>query len=137
MAFLYCCLSLSLQSFIGQKYGPTRLPSSVPVKELDEIKTALEAEGKDTSLLDAWYQADLNIRPNLYRLQQPEKPGKLSARNLSGSGCSTQKTSLVDVSLKLQTLISQICQYFLLKKCVKLLQCKSFSNFFNKKYQCI
>ena len=43
----------------------------------------------------------------------------------SGPGCS-----------KLTKLISQICQYFLLEKCEKLLHCKSFSHFFNKKYQC-
>ena len=34
-------------------------------------------------------------------------------------------TPLVNVSLKFQMLISNICQYFLLKKCEKLLQCKS------------
>ena len=56
---------------------------------------------------------------------------------LSGPGCSKLTTSLVNDSLKFQTLISQICQYFLLKKCEKLLQCKSFSHFFNKKFQCI
>ena len=54
----------------------------------------------------------------------------------TGPGCSKLTTSLVNVSLKFQTLISEICQYFLLKKCEKLLQCKSFSHFFNKKYQC-
>ena len=54
-----------------------------------------------------------------------------------GPGCSKLTTSLVNVSLKFQTLISQICQYFLLKKCEKLLHCKSFSQFFNKKFQCI
>ena len=54
----------------------------------------------------------------------------------SGPGCSKLTTSLVNMSLKFQTLISQICQYFLLKKCEKLLQCKSFSHFVNKKYQC-
>ena len=48
-----------------------------------------------------------------------------------GPGCSKLTTSLVNVSLKFQTLISEICQYFLLKKCEKLLQCKSFSHFFN------
>ena len=31
-------------------------------------------------------------------------------------------TSLVNISLKFQTLISEISQYFLLKKCEKLLQ---------------
>ena len=52
-------------------------------------------------------------------------------------GCSKLTTSLANETLKFQTLISQICQYFLLKKCEKLLQCKSFSHFVNKKYQCI
>ena len=33
--------------------------------------------------------------------------------------------SLVNVSLKFQTLISEIRQYFLLKKCEKLLQCSA------------
>ena len=56
---------------------------------------------------------------------------------ISGSSCSKLTTSLVNETLKFQTLISQICQYFLLKKCEKLLQCKSFSHFFNRKYQCI
>ena len=55
----------------------------------------------------------------------------------SRPSCSKLTTSLVNVSLKFQTLISQICQYFLLKKCEKLLQCKSFSHFFHKKYQYI
>ena len=51
----------------------------------------------------------------------------------SGPGCSKLTMSLVNVSLKFQTLISNICQYFLLKKCEKLLQCKSFSYFFPQK----
>ena len=41
-------------------------------------------------------------------------------------------TSLVEGSLKFKMLLSQICQYFLMKKFEKLLQCKSFSHFFNK-----
>ena len=47
--------------------------------------------------------------------------------------CVFLMTSLVNVSLNFQKLISQICQYFLLKKCEKLLQCISFSHLFNKK----
>ena len=54
-----------------------------------------------------------------------------------GRGCSKLTMSLVNVSLKFQTLISEKCQNFLLKKCEKLLQCKSFSHFFNKKFQFI
>ena len=53
----------------------------------------------------------------------------------NGPDCSKLTMSLVNVSLHVQKLTSQICQYFLLKKCEKLLQCKSFSHFFNKKYQ--
>ena len=55
----------------------------------------------------------------------------------SGPGCSKLTMSLVNETLKFQTLISQICQYFLLKKCEKLLQCKSFSHFIDKKFQYI
>ena len=51
----------------------------------------------------------------------------------SGPSCSKLTTSLVKVSLKFQMLISENCQKILLKKCEK----KSFSHFFNKKYQYI
>ena len=54
-----------------------------------------------------------------------------------GPGCSKLTTSLVNVSLNFQKLISLICQYFLLKNCEKLLQCKSFSHFFNKKFHAV
>ena len=40
---------------------------------------------------------------------------------IPGPSCSKLTTWLVNVSLKFQTLVSQICQYFLLKKCEKLL----------------
>ena len=56
----------------------------------------------------------------------------LSKAYSSGPGCSKLTTSLFNVSLKFQTLLSQICHYFLLKKFEKLLQCKSFSHFLNK-----
>ena len=49
-----------------------------------------------------------------------------------GPGCSKLTTSLVNVLLKFRTLLSEICHYFLFKKCEKLLQGKSFSHFFNK-----
>ena len=44
----------------------------------------------------------------------------------SGPGCLKLTTLLVNVSLNFQKLISKICQYFLLKKCEKLLQLLSF-----------
>ena len=46
-----------------------------------------------------------------------------------GPGCSKPMMSLVNVLLKVQTLIPEIRQYFLLKRCEKLLHCKS-SHFF-------
>ena len=42
----------------------------------------------------------------------------------SGPSCSKLTTSLVNVSLKFQTLITQIHCYFLLKKCENPLHCK-------------
>ena len=54
---------------------------------------------------------------------------------LPGPGCSKLTTSLVYVLLNFQKLVSQISQYFLLKKCEKLLHCKSFSHLFDKTYQ--
>ena len=42
-----------------------------------------------------------------------------------GPGCSKLTTSLVNVLLKFQKLILQICQYFLMKKCEKLLHFKA------------
>ena len=47
----------------------------------------------------------------------PEKV--ISVISTSGPGCSKLATLLVNVSLNFHKLISQICQYFLLKKCEK------------------
>ena len=55
-----------------------------------------------------------------------------SATYKTGPGCSKLTTSLINVLLKFQMLISEIYQYVLLEKCKKLLQCKSFFHFFNK-----
>ena len=41
--------------------------------------------------------------------------------------------SLVNVSLKFSILVSEIMPIFFVEKMEKLLQCKSFSHFFNKK----
>ena len=51
----------------------------------------------------------------------------------SGPSCSKLTTSLVNVSLKFQTLILQIHCYFLLKKCENPLHCKGFSHYFQQK----
>ena len=50
----------------------------------------------------------------------------------TGPGCSKLAMSLVNETLKFQTLISQICQYFLMKKCEKLAVQKLLS-FFQQK----
>ena len=44
--------------------------------------------------------------------------------------CSKLTMSLVNILLKFQTLIISNMPMFLLKKCKKLLQCKSFSHFY-------
>ena len=62
------------QSFIGQKYGAARLPSLIEVEELNAIKSALEADKRDISELTDWYEEDLNVTPNVYRLQQQKMP---------------------------------------------------------------
>ena len=49
-----------------------------------------------------------------------------------GPGCSKLTMSQVNISLKFQTSVSNIRQYFLLKKCKKIMQCKSFSHFSTK-----
>ena len=66
-----------------------------------------------------------------YQLSDIRSQLQLNLPGQSGPGCSKLTTSLVNVSLKFQTLISTICQYSLFKKCEKLLHCKSFSHFFN------
>ena len=44
---------------------------------------------------------------------------------IPGAGCLKLMTSLVNVSLKFQTLISNVCQYFVLKNFEKLLHAKA------------
>ena len=53
------------------------------------------------------------------------KINKYKIHKSPGTSCS-KLTLLVNVSLKFQTLISEMHQYFLLKKYVKLLYCTSF-----------
>ena len=56
----------------------------------------------------------------LYLTCLPRRRLTFQAQSLcSGPGCSKLTTSLVNETLKFQTLISQICQYFLLKKNVR------------------
>ena len=60
-------------------------------------------------------------------------PTSKAERTSPGPYCSKPAMSLVYVSLKFQTFISEICQYFLLKKREELLHCKRFSHFVSKK----
>ena len=52
------------------------------------------------------------------------KTQKKILKKRSGPSCSKLMTSLVNISLKFHTSVSEICQYFLLKNCAKRLQCK-------------
>ena len=60
-------------------------------------------------------------------IQQLSQSKEYIIRKPAGPGCSKLTTSLVNVSLIFQTSIPETHQYFLLKKCEKLLQCKSFA----------
>ena len=51
----------------------------------------------------------------------------------SGPGCSKLTTSLVNVLLKFQTSISNICQYFLLKKMCEAFAVQKLLTFFPQK----
>ena len=82
------------------------------------------------------FPRSLNCINHLTKFFTMHRSSALTAKIIRAPSCSKLMTSLVNVSFKFQTLISKICQYFLLKKCEKLLHCKSFSHFFNKKYQC-
>ena len=62
----------------------------------------------------AWY---MELILNSFLKTEPEL--MMRRKFTSGLGCSKLTTSLVNVSLKFQMLISQIHQYFLLKKCAK------------------
>ena len=74
--------------------------------------------------------SDPKFRPEQIMLEL--SPNKALIKT-AGPGCSKLTRLLVNEILKFQTLISLICQYFLWKKCEKLLLCKSFSHFFNQK----
>ena len=89
------------------------------------------------------YRRDPLVTNGLYTLDN-SVPGGLYHETVSfyipkpkfvylGPSCSKLTTSLVNVSLKFQTLILQIHCHFLLKKCENPLHCKGFSHFFIKK----
>ena len=70
---------------------------------------------------------DYHSRTTLFAMVTVMRSTLLENVTYSRAGCSKLTTSLVNVSLKFQMLISQIFQYFLLEKCEKL---------FQQKYQC-
>ena len=80
---------------------------------------------------------EIDVLPGFLPISASMTSHKQCLKYNTGPGCSKLTISLVNISLKVQTLLSKIFQYFLSKKFEKLLQCKSFSNFFNKKFQCI
>ena len=69
----------------------------------------------------------------VYVIRVPRSKVSFGYTCRSGASCSKLTTSLVNVSLKFQMLISQIHLYFLLKKCVKLLQRAKASLIFSTK----
>ena len=75
----------------------------------------------------------LNIRTDRSEKTVQTQIRELLMGKYSGPGCSKLMTSLVNVSLKCSMLITEICKYFSLKKCNKLLHCIIFSYFFQQK----
>ena len=61
------------QAFIGQKYGPRPLPTSIVAEEYEVIRVALHAhrgrETRNAPLLDQSYIIDTNSQPPVYVLR--------------------------------------------------------------------
>ncbi|XP_020292680.1 NACHT and WD repeat domain-containing protein 2 isoform X2 [Pseudomyrmex gracilis] len=55
--------------FLGQKYGYRPIPTYVLSSELEMLRTELESQGMDVSLLDRWYKKDSNAVPPTSILQ--------------------------------------------------------------------
>ncbi|XP_026300938.1 NACHT and WD repeat domain-containing protein 2 isoform X2 [Apis mellifera] len=55
--------------FLGQKYGYRPIPTYVLSSELEMLRTELESQGMDVSLLDKWYKKDSNAVPPTSILQ--------------------------------------------------------------------
>ena len=79
----------------------------------------------------------------IYNLSRCTKSNKMYAlivliwSSHPGPGCSKLTTSLVNETLKFQTLISQICQYFFYEKMWEAFAVQKLLSFFQQKYQCI
>ncbi|WAR02876.1 NWD2-like protein [Mya arenaria] len=54
--------------FIGQKYGEPHVPVEIPTTDMDSIRSALEKNGTDVTLLDKWFRKEMNGTPEVYRL---------------------------------------------------------------------
>ncbi|KAI4484543.1 hypothetical protein M0804_007109 [Polistes exclamans] len=55
--------------FLGQKYGYRPIPTYILSSELEMIKTELDNQGVDVSVLDQWYKKDSNAVPPTSILQ--------------------------------------------------------------------
>ncbi|KAL6427738.1 hypothetical protein ACFW04_008880 [Cataglyphis niger] len=55
--------------FLGQKYGYRPIPTYVLSSELEMLRTELESQGMDVSVLDKWYKKDSNAVPPTSILQ--------------------------------------------------------------------
>ena len=105
----------------NKPYSSTSSESELDLSDISEMATQqTSSETAATGTATDSSQPQITIPPS-------------EMAKISGPGCSKLMTSLVNVSLNFQKLISQMCQYFLLKKCEKLLHCKSYFHFFSTK----
>ena len=96
--FVYCRAYPSLNLTLHVSKDQTAVQCVLPGLRFDDIDHSGTQQTVDT--VHSWYLKLL-----------------ISRSKFSGPSCSKLTTSLVNVSLKFQTLISQIRRYFLLKKC--------------------
>ena len=60
---------LSIQAFLGNRYGYRPLPSQISLEHFDIFMEAAAANSLDTSLIRTWYKRDDNAHPSVYQLQ--------------------------------------------------------------------
>ena len=62
-------LLISVQAFLGNRYGYQPLPPSISQEHFESMLQVAKSMSIDTSVLCQWYKLDTNIMPPLYQLQ--------------------------------------------------------------------
>lgn len=62
-------LLISVQAFLGNRYGYQPLPPSISQEHFESMLQVAKSKSIDTTVLCQWYKLDTNIMPPLYQLQ--------------------------------------------------------------------